>query len=350
MLLVAVYLLVTNLSHKPLPHSPKPIIESPATSQERSPAENTRKVGDSPSINRTVTVADIAALIRQYAAQGGPHNELYRQIANLQPQQQGWWRRAEEVSSLLDLASDSSLAEQYRVLALGIYLAAAPQTQLNENSAAIQQLASGGSDDMVSAVLQGMADRSIAPSSLTKATLASEVRGTGAKCYAWYAARLTQKNDAELAGFALARQEALMTEATKVGFDYLASGSFQGQYAADPRLRQGVEMSMLRVKSLEPDAGPMDLANGDAFIRSIPSVLPADAAAESLLSLLRGTPHPEMRLSAIEQLVSIHLSGGQDLSQELHAVRNDIATLFSDPVKQTRAKKRLNRAALTKGE
>jgi hypothetical protein len=233
---------------------------------------------------------------------------------------------------------------------MGIYLAAAPQAQISGNSTAIQQLATGASDKMASAVLQGMADRSVAPTALTKATLTSAVRGTGAKCYAWYAARLTQKNDPDLATLAFAAPESAMTEATKVGFDYLAGGSFQNQFAAASRFRQGVEDSVLRVKSLQPDAGPMDLANGDAFIRSVPSILPAAAAAESLFSMLRETPNPEMRLSAIEQLVSIHLSGAQDLSQELHAVRNDIATLFSDPVKQIRAKKRLNRAALAQGD
>jgi hypothetical protein len=300
-------------------------------------------VHQTPQSCDAVSVENLVALIRQFAARGEGISELYRQIAAMRPQEMSWWRNAKDVSALLDLASDPSLAEEYRAVAIGLYLASAPQDQILQNSDAIQQLGSAGSDSMVSAVLQGMADRAVAPAALTKEILASDTCGTGAKCHAWYAARLTQKNDPVLAEIALTAPDTGMTEATKVAFDYLASGSYAPQYSTDPSFQQKTEAMLGTVQKLPPDSDPMGLANGDAFIRAIPSITPPDTAVDSLFALVQEAQHPEMRLSAIEQLVSMHLSGSQDLSQELHEVRNQIATLFSDPVKQDRAKLRLNR-------
>jgi hypothetical protein len=288
------------------------------------------------------SVAELSALIREFSTRDGNAADLYKKLVAIRLAEKAWWRN-DDFSALHDLTTDAALDEHSRALALRLYLSGAPDAELKTNADSIQTAAMAAQDDMVSAVLQGMAERRIPTDTLTKSTLTGANRGTGAKCYAWYAARLTQKDDAELARLALAPPSAAMTESTKVAFDYLASGSFQSQFVSDPRFRQGVEESARRVKSLQSDAGPMDLANGDAFIRAVPSILPADAAVDSLLSMLRETPNPEMRLSAIEQLVSIHLSGTLDLSQELHEVRNQISTLFSDPVKQDRAKLRLNR-------
>lgn len=285
----------------------------------------------------------LAEFIRQFATTGADPNALYRKLASLELKKRPWWRNAEEVSELLDLAADPSLAEQYRVVVMGLYLAAARQDQITGKADAIQQVAMGAGDRMASAVLQGMADRSVAPAALTKEVLTSDTRGTGAKCYAWYAARLTQKDDPELARIAITASESGMTEASKVAFDYLANGSFASQYAANPQFQQKADALLAAIQSLPAESGPMVLANGDAFIRAVPSITPTETAIDYLFSLLQEAQHPEMRLSAIEQLVSIHLSGAQDLSQELHEVRNQIAALFSDPVKQDRAKIRLNR-------
>lgn len=290
------------------------------------------------------SVQDVVGLIKQAAADGTSAADLYRKLAALGLKDRSWWRNAEEVSALLDLAADRSLADEYRTVAVGLYLAAAPQDQIVQNSNAIQQLASGGSDTMASAVLQGMADRAVAPVALTKEILSTATRGTGAKCHAWYAARLTQKNDPVLAGIALAATDTGMTEASKVAFDYLASGAYAPQYEADPGFRQKTDAMLGEVQALPAESDPIGLANGDAFIRAIPSITPLDTAVDSLFALVQEAQNPEMRLSAIEQLVSIHLAGSENLSQELHEVRNNIATLFPDPVKQNRAKKRLNRA------
>lgn len=286
---------------------------------------------------------ELARIIRLSAAEGISEQELYARLAALKLNDRSWWRTSNQVAVLFEIASDATLAEPYRVMALGVYLAAAPQTQLHENAPAIQQLAQLSSDKMVVTALQGMADRAVAPTTLTKDTLTSASRGTGPKCYAWYAARLTQKNDPELAAMALAAPDATWTEATKVGYDYLASGSFQDQYASNAGFRQGFKDSLLRVNMLQPGADPMEHANGDAFIRALPGILPTANAVETLLSLLRETPNPEMRLSAIEQLVALHLSGAKDLAKELHQVREATSELFNDPVKQDRAKLRLNR-------
>jgi hypothetical protein len=285
----------------------------------------------------------LADFIRQFAAMGANANDLYRKLAALGLKDRSWWRSSEEVSALLDLASDASLVEEYRIVAMTLFLGAAPSAQINENSAAIQQLALGAGDKMASAVLQGMADRSLRPAALIKAILISETRGAGAKCHAWYAARLTQKNDMDLAGIAISATQSGMTEASKVAFDYLAKGSFGPKYASDSNFQKKTDALLLTVQSLPTNADPIDLANGDAFIRATPYIIPTDAAVDSLLSLLHGAQNPEMKLSALEQLVSIHLSGAKNLTQELHELRNQTATLFPDPVKQNRAKNRLNR-------
>jgi hypothetical protein len=286
---------------------------------------------------------ELAQYIRRYAQTGGDPAKLYGLLGSMRLSEQPWWRKAEEVSALLDLATDFSVPDQYRVVAMGVYLVAAPQAQLSANSDAIQQSASGGSDDMVSAVLQGMADRSVTPAALTRQVLSADNRGTGAKCYAWNAARRTQRNDPDLAKIAISAAQSGMTEASKVAFDYLATGSFAGQYTQDSDFRQVTDTLLRTTQSLPTNAGPMGLANGDAFIRALRGITPTTTTIDLLSSVLESAANPEMRLSAIEQLVSIHVAGESDLSRELHQVREEVATLFSDPVKQNRAKSRLNR-------
>ena len=321
-------------------------ISEPAAAAQSVPTRETAHAKDG-STQATAPEAQspqaLAEYIRRFAASGGDANELYRKLATLRLQEQPWWRSGDGVSALLDLALEPRLGEDHRVIAVGLYLSAAPRAQIHANSATVQHLAIESTDKMASAVLQGMADRSVAPAALIKEILTSEARGTGAKCYAWYAARLTQKSVPEFADVALASSESGMTEASKVAFDYLANGSFSGQYVENSEFRQKTDALITAVQSLPPDADPIGLANGDAFIRALPHITPTDAAINSLFSLVQEAQNSEMRLSAIEQLVAIHLSGAQDLSQELHEVRNSISTLFSDPVKQDRAKLRLNR-------
>lgn len=308
--------------------------------------EASRKPAKAPPPATAVDVVsphDLIGLIRTFAANRGDVNALYREILSLRPQQQSWWRGSGDFSEMLDLAFDRSIDEEYRVAAMTVYLGAASQTQIIDNADKIQQFAANAGEGMASAVLQGMADRSVAPSALTKHTLTSKSRGTGAKCHAWNAGRLTQKNDAVLAEIALTAADTGMTEASKVAFDYLASGSYVQLYSVAPGFQQRTDTLLGTVQSLPADTGPMNLANGDAFIRAVPSIMPTPTAVQSLIFLLHEARNPEMRLSAIEKLVSIHISGAHDLSQELHEVREKIATLFPDPVKQDRAKIRLAR-------
>lgn len=324
---------VSEASKRELPASSRPQapLVSPSTNQPSSGASTSGSLE---------SVEDLSALLRKLP---GDINAIYAQILPMRLTEKAWWRSATDLSSLLDVARDESVNEAGRIVSLQFFLAGVSQPELEKLSAGLQATFSNASDSMVSALLQGMADRNVSPQALIQQTLTNPERGENAKCLAWYAARLTQMKDPALAGIAIAASEPGMTKASKVAFDYLASGSLSGQYATNPEFRQKTDSFVATVQSLPADAAVIALANADAFIRALPAITPTDTAIDTLLSLSQKAQNPEMRLSAIEQLVSIHLSGAQDLSQELHEVRNQVEVLFSDPVKQERAITRFNR-------
>lgn len=347
--LVAGVFLFQNFAKRPVSGVITPKAEPAAVHAAAAPSAGGQTTNQAPVNVEPVSVENLVAFIRQFAARGGNANDLYRQIAAMRPQGMDWWRSASDHSALFDLATDLAVASEYRIVAMGIYLAGASEAELKENSKRIQKFAVDAEDAMVTTVLQGMAERSLAPQTLVEHALSSQQRGTGPKCYAWYAARLTQPKNLAYARFALAVPESNLTEASKVGFDYLANASFAEIFSANPELQDATQAASTRMKAIPPEAGPIEVANADAFIRAIPHIMKTDAAIDALLSVLNEASHPEMRLSALEQLASLHMSGAKNLSEELHEIRNRTAELFPDPVKQLRAKKRLNRATSAEG-
>jgi hypothetical protein len=347
--LAAVILLFHSFAKRPVSSAITPEAGPVDVHAAAAPSEGGQTTNQAPVNVEPASVEDLVAFIRQFAARGGNANDLYRQIAAMHPQGMNWWRSASDHSALLDLATDLAVASEYRVVAMGIYLAGASESELQGNSERIQKFAVDAEDAMVTTVLQGMAERSLAPQTLVEHALSSQQRGTGPKCYAWYAARLTQPKNLAYARFAIAPQKSDLTEASKVGFDYLANTSFAEIFSANPELKDATQAVSARMKAIPPEAGPIEVANADAFIRAIPHIMETDTAIDALLSMLNEANHPEMRLSALEQLASLHMSGAKNLSEELHEIRNRTAELFPDPVKQLRAKKRLNRATSAEG-
>lgn len=285
---------------------------------------------------------ELASFIRQFAASGGTAANLYQEIAAIRLAENGWWRKG-DFGALLELAKDASVDASIRAVVMRVYLSGVSDAELRANADMIQNMALGETDDMVAAVLQGIAECSAPPETLIQHTLNAEGRSVAAKCHAWYAARLTQAGNSDYANLALAASGDGLTEASKVGFDYLAAGSFAEEVASSPHLRERVESLTTTVAGIPADADPIEVANGDAFVRALPHISGADDATKALFAMLEGAANPEMRLTALEQLVGIHLGGEKDLSQELHDIRNAIATLFQDPAVQLRAKARLNR-------
>jgi hypothetical protein len=303
-------------------------------------AAQLQKAPQSPTVE---TPQGLASFIRQYSAGGGKAVNLYGAIAAMRLPERSWWRKG-DLAALLALATDASVDASIRAVVMRLYLAGAADAELKANADLIQNTAIAETDDMAAAVLQGMAERSVSPAILIKHTLNAGGRSVPAKCHAWYAARLTEKGNSEYAALALAASDNGLTEASKVAFDYLAAGSFAEEVSSAPALRAKVKSLTTAVASLPAAAGPIDVANGDALIRAIPHVTGTDDATATLLVMVEEAANPEMRLSALEQLVGIHLGGEKDLSQDLRDIRNTIATLFQDPAAQLRAKVRLNRA------
>lgn len=301
------------------------------------------QIQEAPQSPAVETPQGLASFIRQFSAGGGKAVNLYGALAAMRLPERSWWRKG-DFAALLALATDASVDASIRAVVMRLYLAGAADAELKANADLIQNMAIAETDDMVAAVLQGMAERSASPAILIKHTLNAGGRSVTAKCHAWYAARLTETGNSTYATLALAASDNGLTEASKVAFDYLAAGSFPAEVSSSPEFRAKVESLTTAVATLPADAGPIDVANGDALIRAIPHVTGTDDATETLLVMLKHAANPEMRLSALDQLVGIHLGGQKDLSQELHDIRNAIATLFQDPAAQLRAKVRLNRA------
>ena len=330
------------------PPAARPIFKEPERSlvDVPSPSPSLRPGTSQPEATKSETpnsVAELTALIREFSARGGDAAALSQNLVGMRLTEKAWWRGASDFSALRNLTTDAALDEHFRNIAMRLYLAGAPDAELKKNADSVQRAAMAAEDDMVSAVLQGMAERSLPPESLIRYVLNAQDRGVGAQCYAWYAARLTNPRSLEYATRALSVTEHGFTEASKVAFDYLAGTSFASDLASSHALQQKIESHVADARNVPESAGAIEIANSDAFIRAIPSIMGAQPAMNTLFSLLEEASNPEMRLSALEQLVKLHLTGEVDLSNELHDIRNRVGELFSDPAKQVRAKVRLNR-------
>ena len=207
-----------------------------------------------------------------------------------------------------------------------------------------QEAAMGEADPVVALVLQELAEHGIPPRDLIRHVLTSDHRGVVVRCYAWYAARLTLPGDREIAAWALTGLDTEVTEATKTAFDYLAASNNRWMHLRSD-LDEAIHAWGERFQGVPADADPISIATADAYLRAVPSLLPAEVAVIKLSRLLDHAESPEVRLSALEQLVSLHVTGAAALASELQQVQHRLPELFPDPVKQVRAKLRLQRIA-----
>lgn len=257
--------------------------------------------------------------------------------------EKAWWRDATDFSSLLDVARDESVNEAGRIVALQFFLAGVPQPELEKLSDNLQTTFSTASDSMVAALLQGMADRNVSPQSLIQKTLINPDRGENAKCLAWYAARLTDNTNPALASLAVQAGAAGTSASSKVAFDYLASAPYSAQFVADPVVQVSVGKLVEKAKTLPADASIMEMANADAMISAAPKIMDGNRVKETLLDLLESSPNPEVRLSALDQLIILQTNGTEDVSAELNQIKENIPDLFPDESTQIRANARLKR-------
>jgi hypothetical protein len=254
-----------------------------------------------------------------------------------------WWRAATDFSSLLGVATDTGVPYGARVVAMRMFLTGVPKSELEKQSASLQATFSNASDEMVSTMLKDMTDRGVAPQTMIRQTLNSQQRSTTALCYAWDAARRTDPGNPEYVTLALAASEGGYTEASKVAFDFLAAAPHTAQVTSSPVLKQKVDQLVGDAKKLPDDAEIYAVANTDALILAMPNIMEAVPAKEALFAILETAPNPEIRLSALEQIVKLHLSGTENFSVELEKAKATIPQLFPDTAKQIRANITLKR-------
>jgi hypothetical protein len=251
--------------------------------------------------------------------------------------EKAWWRSATDFSSLLALATDATVSEVGRTAALRLYLAGVPKSELEKQADSLQATFSDASDAAVSAMLQDMADRQVAPRALILQTLDNPHRGESARCLAWYAGRLTDSSNAVLASRAISESASGWTVNSKVAFDFLAAAPHSAQFEGAPVLRQAVDDLVATAMKLPATAGIMEMANADAFIIALSNLMEEARAKQTFLSLLNNAPNPEVRLSALEQIVKRQINGTDDMSSELDSIRKNITSIFPDEAKQIRA-------------
>jgi hypothetical protein len=128
-----------------------------------------------------------------------------------------------------------------------------------------------------------------------------------------------------------------------VAFDFLAAAPHTAQVTSSPVLKQKVDQLVGDAKKLPDDAEIYAVANTDALILAMPNIMEAVPAKEALFAILETAPNPEIRLSALEQIVKLHLSGTENFSVELEKAKATIPQLFPDTAKQIRANITLKR-------
>lgn len=349
MLVVAVFLLVTNLSHEPSADNLKTPTETKAQIQAESPPGHPKK-NPRPSAKTEKeepgSVEELALFVKS-AGKTKSADQVFAYIAKMGWMQSLWWSGSTDFSELLTLSLDSTLTEDTRLVALRLFLAGVPIEALREQADSLQDSFSDSSDRLVSALLQDMADRNVAPKSLIRSTLADPSRGEHAQCMAWYAARLTDTADLELASVALDQTEKGVSIVSKVALDYLAVGDLSEQINSTPSLRHKVDKQLEAVMNLPPSAEIIEMANADAFIMAIPSLIDSERSKQVLLETLHNAPNPEIRLSALEQIVRRQNSEQKDMTKEVDAILKNLQSLFPDQAKQIRATAILNRTLLS---
>lgn len=78
---------------------------------------------------------------------------------------------------------------------------------------------------------------------------------------------------------------------------------------------------------------------------AIPNLMDSERSKQVLLKTLHNALNPEIRISALEQIVRRQTSREKDVESDLAAIRKNLPTLFPDEAKQIRAAAILKRAA-----
>ena len=289
------------------------------------------------------TVEQLSALVRKLAAQGGDANALYARIVPMHLPKQAWWVNASDFSSLLAVATDAGVSDGGRGVALRLYLAGVPKAELEKQADSLQATFSGASESLVGALLQDMADRQVSPRTLIQQTLTNPQREENTKCLAWYAARLTEPANPTFASIAISEAAGKPSIASKVALNYLAAAPHAQQLETDPASRNTLDHLVEIAMTLPVNAGIIETANSDAFITALPNIMAAARSKQAFLALLHNAPNPEIRLSALEQVVKSHSTGTENMTTELDAIKKNMQNLFPDPSAQIRANAILKR-------
>lgn len=296
------------------------------------------------SQNDLESLGELISYLKSPDTQTKSADRIYSEIARMKVIQQPWWRNSTDFGELLNFALDPKFSEDSQVVSLRLFLAGVPIEALQETADQIQKKFANSSDQLVSALLQDMADRKVPPKTLIRSTLADSSRGEHAQCMAWYAARLTDRADLELASIALAEPKGGFSTTSKVGFDYLAAGPVSEQVNNTPSLRRMADEHLMEIMKLPVSAEIIELANADAFIMAIPNLMDSERSHLVLLEILHNSPNPEVKLSALKQIVKCEVHSDQELSRDTGAIKKNISTIFPDQVKQIRALAILNRS------
>jgi hypothetical protein len=286
---------------------------------------------------------ELSVLIKRLSSQGGDANTLFKSILPMRIPEKPWWRGSGDFSSLLAVATDKTVSEAGRMVAIRFYLTGVSKAELEKQSESVQKMFSDASDPMVSAVLQDMADRQVPPRSLILQTLENPQRGENARCHAWYAARLTDSTNPAFAALAIREYKKGWTANSKVAFDFLAAAPHFEQFEAAPVLRQTVDDLVEHAKTLPATAGIMEMANADALIIALPKIMEGGRTKQALAELLHNAPNPELRLSALEQVIKLHTSGIENMTTDLNAIKKNITSIFPEQSNQIRANAFLKR-------
>jgi len=301
------------------------------------PATASTKSGDPESVE------ELSALVKKLAAQGGDANALYARIVPLQLPKQAWWVNSTDFSSLLAVATDASVNDAGRGVALRLYLAGVPKAELEKQADSLQATFSGASESLVGTLLQDIADRQVSPRTLIQQTLTSPQREENTKCLAWYAARLTDPANPAFASIAISEAAGKPSISSKVALNYLAAAPHAQQLETDPASRKTLDHLVEIAMTLPVNAGIIETANSDAFITALPNIMAAARSKQTFLSLVHNAPNPEIRLSALEQIVKSHSTGTENMTAELDAIKKNMQNLFPDPSAQIRANAVLKR-------
>lgn len=261
----------------------------------------------------------------------------------MQLPKQAWWVNASDFSSLLAVATDAGFSDAGRVVALRLYLGGVPKSELEKQSDSLQATFSGASESLVGALLQDMADRQVSPRTLIQQTLTNPQREENTKCLAWYAARLTEPANLAFASIAISEAAGKPSISSKVALNYLAAAPHAQQLETDPASRKMLDHLVEIAMTLPVNAGIIETANSDAFITALPNIMAAARSKQAFLALLHNAPNPEIRLSALEQVVKSHSTGAEDMTAELEAIKKNMQNLFPDPSAQIRANAILKR-------